>query len=102
MSRINLGNGSWFSPESAECFGELTWWDGRNRISVPTGSQWEHEELYRTRKGVWVLHSWSQWQGSRSTYEIVGDAQAKAWLIAAKEDEAVERYFPGAIAACEV
>ena len=26
-------------------------WDGRNMISVATGTQWEHQMLYRSRKG---------------------------------------------------
>lgn len=102
MTRINLGSGSWFSPERAECFAEDTRWDGSNRISVPTGSQWEHERLYRTRKGVWVLHSWSQWQGSTDSYEVIGDDRARQWLIANDHGDTVERFFAGALADAEV
>lgn len=102
MARINLGNGQWFNPEAAEQFAEDTRWNGNNHISVPTGSQWEHERLYRTSKGRWVLHSWSQWQGSMPRYEIVSDDTAQQWLIDNDHRDNVERLFPGALATAEV
>jgi len=102
MTRINLGSGRWFNTDSAECFCEDTRWDGHNHISVATGSQWEHEELYRTRTGRWILHEWSQWQGSRSSYSEVDDAYAKQWLIDQDHGDDVERFFPGSMAASEI
>lgn len=102
MARINLGGGRWFNPHAAECFTEDTRWNGRNLISVATGSQWEHEELYRTPKGTWILHSWSQWQGSRPLYEVISDTQARTWLIDQDHGDDVERLFPAALAAAEV
>lgn len=102
MARINLGGGRWFNPEAAECFQEKTRWDGRNHISVPTGSQWEHEELYRTRNGTWVLHEWSQWQGSYNSYKTVSEETAKLWLIDNNKGDDAERFFPGALAAAEI
>lgn len=101
-TRINLGNGKWFNPESSESFAEDTRWDGHNHISVPTGSQWDHEELYRTRGGTWILHSWSQWQGSRSSYEVIDAARALRWLIDNNRHEDAERLFPRAVEAAEV
>ena len=44
-----------FSPEKAERFAEDTDWDGSNEISVNTGSQWDHQCLYRTSADKWVL-----------------------------------------------
>lgn len=102
MARINLGHGKWFETSSAECFAEDTRWDGNNHISVATGSQWEHEELYLTRGGAWILHSWSQWQGSRSHYTEISADTARRWLIDQGAHEAVERLFPGALAAAEI
>ena len=102
MARINLGNGRWFDTKKAEQFGEDKRWNGNNHISVATGSQWDHEELYRTESGTWILHSWSQWQGSTATYEIVDAATAQQWLIDNDHGDAVERLFPGALAAAEV
>jgi len=89
MARINLGNGQWFSTKTAVKFDEDTRWDGNNHISRATGSQWEHECLYRTSKGRWVLHTWSQWQGSSESYDLIDEAAAHAWLIAQGESDAV-------------
>ena len=47
------GTGRWFDLDAAKRFDEATIWDGRNRISLATGSQWDHEALYRT--GQWPL-----------------------------------------------
>lgn len=102
MARINLGGGRWFNPKASECFAEDTRWNGNNHISVATGSQWDHEELYRTRGGVWILHSWSQWQGSRPSYEVISDERARVWLIDQGAGSRVDDLFPGALAASEV
>ena len=82
MSRIALDDGKWFDDDKATCYGEDTRWDGSNHISKATGSQWEHEELYHTKGGTWVLHSWSQWQGSVPSYRIIGKEEAARWLSA--------------------
>jgi hypothetical protein len=89
MARIALGNGRWFDPSRAEKWKEDTYWDGNNHISKATGSQWAHEELYRTPKGTWVLHTWSQRQGSTPSYEVIDQAAAHAWLIANGEADSV-------------
>lgn len=61
---------------------EATRWDGNNHISVATGSQWEHETLYRSRKGrYWVEHE-SQWQGSTPHAEWISNHEAVRWLLA--------------------
>ena len=89
MARISLGNGKWFDDDKAKTFHESTTWDGNNHISDVTGSQWEHELLYRTPKGTWVLHAWSQWQGARSSYDTISEARAIEWLIANGHHDAV-------------
>ena len=61
---------------------EDTYWDGRNYISKPTGSQWEHQTLYRSAKGRYYLLHHSQWQGSRSHAEFVPAYEAAAWMLA--------------------
>ena len=99
MDRVNVYDPEtrelvgWFDIESATKFSEDTWFDGSNRISKATGSQFEHEALYRTAGGRWVLNKWSQWQGTHETWEFVSDVEAREWLIAQNEDAAVERYF---------
>lgn len=95
MARIALTDepGRWFETKSAEKFDESSWHDGQNFISRATGSQWDHEALYRTASGVWILNHWSQWQGSRETYEQVDDTTAVAWLIRNKRFDDVPEVF---------
>ena len=101
MTRISVGDGMWFDDDKAETFSEDTYHDGRNFISKATGGQWEHERLYRTAKGKWVLKRWSDWQGSRETYEVTDDATAAAWLIAQGKQKAADKYFPALVAQSE-
>lgn len=98
MARVNIFDEhrqleGWFDDSKAERFEEATRWDGNNHISIATGSQWDHEQLYRTVGGRWVLHRWSQWQGRPETYRFLTDKEAETWLLANEEDEAVERFF---------
>lgn len=86
-SRQPLSDGRWFDPAKATRYDEATRWDGNNHISLATGSQWEHQELYRTAGGRWVLHSWSQWQGSGESYEPIDETAAVAWLVANEHED---------------
>lgn len=83
----------WFDRNKAERFAEATRWDGNNHISIATGSQWDHQELYHTAGGRWVLYFWSQYQGHPCGYRFVGDDRAREWLLLNDHDEAVERFF---------
>ncbi len=58
MKRQAIDGGGWFDREAATKFQESTHWNGSNHISNATGSQWNHEALYCTRRGVYVLTSW--------------------------------------------
>jgi hypothetical protein len=78
--RIALTDGRWFDPSKAKTWDEETRFDGRNRISKATGSQWEHETLYRTTGGTYVLHHWSQWQGGSERYDVISAEDAARWL----------------------
>jgi hypothetical protein len=95
MSRIALtdGSGTWFNDETAVIFREDTNWDGRNHISVPTGSQWEHEWMYYTKGGKWVLNSFSNYIGIRETYEQIDESAAIEWMVENRcfEDEGIEK-----------
>jgi hypothetical protein len=86
MKRQSLGNGKWFDLESAQCWEEDTWFNGSNHISSATGSQWEHEKLYRTKSGKWVLNHWSQYQNSAETWEEIDNETAAKWLVKNNED----------------
>lgn len=83
----------WFDDDTGEAFGEDTRWDGSNHISVNTGSQWDHECLYHTAGGRWVIHAWSQWQGSLDSYRFVDDDDARDWLLLNEHDDDVQRLF---------
>lgn len=82
MSRIALtdGSGRWFSTETAEKFDEETYHNGQNWISKATGSQWEHEAIYRTKGGRFILSHYSNFQGSVETYEEIDNETAAVWF----------------------
>jgi hypothetical protein len=80
-TRQRIDTGGWFDLEAATSFKEATVWNGNNHISVPTGSQWEHQYLYYTKSGNWVLNCWSQYQNSIETYEQIDEDSAIEWLI---------------------
>lgn len=101
MNRQPLDDGGWFDLDTAEHWDEATRHDGRNMISIATGSQWDHEELYRTRKGLWVLHAWSQWQGSTESWQRLSTPIAIEWLIRNKESDAAERHGAAEVEAME-
>jgi hypothetical protein len=86
VKRQSLGDGAWFNVAAATRYKEEAWWNGQNHISKATGSQWDHEALYRTRTGRWVLHTWSQRQSSQESWNLVDDATATRWLIAHGHD----------------
>ncbi len=83
MQRIALtdNTGRWFDAEKALVYQEATRWDGSNHVSLATGSQWDHERLYRTAGGRWILNTWSQWEGTAETYAEISDANAAQWLV---------------------
>ena len=91
MKRISLDNapGKWFDLDRAQRFEEDTWWDGNNMVSKSTGSQFDHESLYRTASGWYVLHTWSQWQGSNETWVRVSDQAAYDWLLKNGYEDAI-------------
>lgn len=88
MARYSMDDGTVVDTKKAtELWEEDTRWDGKNYISVATGSQWDHEQLYRSRKGRYYVTHWSQWQGSTPRAEWVSLHQAATWLLANGCDE---------------
>lgn len=79
----------WFDPARATEYHESTTWDGSNRVSDATGPHTEHEILYRTAGGRWILHRWSAWQGTPETYDYVDEDRAREWLLRCGHDDAV-------------
>jgi hypothetical protein len=96
--RYNEEDGSrvldgYFDADKAEAFKEDAEWNGSNHISVHTRSQHHHQMLYRTAGGRWVLHGWSNWQGSTPSYEFIDDTRAREWLLINHDDAVIEKHF---------
>lgn len=87
MSRVSIfteegqSTGKWFDKDKAQKWKEGTWWDGRNHVSKSTGSQFYHEEIFKTKTGKWVLCSWSNYQGTTETYIEISKEEAAEWFI---------------------
>ena len=82
MSRYRMDDGTVVDTENAtKTWEEATFWDGRNHISKATGTQWDHETLYRSRKGRFYLERTSQYQGSRDSAEWISIRSAVTWLL---------------------
>jgi hypothetical protein len=88
MRRQQLTDDSrWFDREAAVCcVEEGSRWNGNNHISLATGSQWDHEEMWLSRKGLLVIHTWSQYQGSSESWYAVTAEQAAEWLVRNERD----------------
>jgi hypothetical protein len=74
------------TENATQIWQEDTRWDGNNHISVATGSQWNHETLYRSRKGRYYTEHDSQWQGWRRRAEWLSKHEAASWLLANNHD----------------
>ena len=95
MNRVNLTDGSgWFDTDSAECYEERTRREGNHHVSLATGSQWEHEALYRTASGDWILNWWSDWRDCEERYELITESEAMGWLIRMKHADVILKEEP--------
>ncbi|MEU1813125.1 hypothetical protein [Micromonospora aurantiaca (nom. illeg.)] len=92
----------WFDMDAAAVIEEDTTWNGNSHVSVHAASfdqvparhrQFHHERLIRTRKGEWVLHHWSQYQGDEPRYTYVTDHAALTWLSVNNSTAEIEKYF---------
>lgn len=83
-----------FRPDRAEVFHEARDWDGSHNISRATGSQWDHEALYRSASGRWIICSYSNRQDTPTRYRYADLSEVKEWLLVHGHDEALATYFP--------
>ena len=87
MATYRMDDGTVVKTENATAHWNVdTEWDGHNHVSVATGSHWNHETLYRSRKGHYWLEHTSQWQGSRPSAEWISNHVAAQWLLANGHD----------------
>jgi hypothetical protein len=86
MSKYKMSDGTIVDTGNASLFWkEQTRWNGNNHVSLNTNSQWDHQKLYRSRKGRYYLEYWSQWQGSTPHAEWISNEEAARWLILNEE-----------------
>ena len=82
MSTYKMDDGTVVNTDNAtESWKEDKNWDGNNWISVATGSQWDHEKLYRSKKGRYYIESTSNYQGRMDSVRWISNRQAVVWLI---------------------
>lgn len=86
MARYDIEGSIVDTSKASRCWSEDTYFDGRDQISVNTGSEWEHQTLYRSRKGRYYIVSSSAWQGTARTAEWVSPQEATRWLLLNKEE----------------
>jgi hypothetical protein len=84
MAKYKMGDGTVVKTENARAtWKEDTRFDGRNNISVNTGSQWDHQQLYLSRKGrYWLEYR----QGTTPHAEWISAIEAARWLVLNGED----------------
>ena len=75
------GPEAFFDEEKATVFAEDTQWNGHNFVSINTGRPHQHQALLRTASGAYILNTWSSWQGSLPTYQVIEKDEAHAWLM---------------------
>lgn len=82
MKRVSLtdGSGVWFDADKATKFEEERWHNGSNWISKATGTQWHHENMYRTASGKWILNTWSNYQGVAETFTQIDPEEVAKWF----------------------
>jgi hypothetical protein len=82
MTRYRMDDGSIVDTDLArQMWEEVTRWDGNNHISRATGSQWDHQTLYQSRKKRYYTEYTSQWQGSRPHVEWISREEAARWIL---------------------
>jgi hypothetical protein len=79
-NKIAIGGGKFFDEEKAVLLKSEYDFDGRNQICKATGKEFYHARVCVTASGVVLKNCWSNWQGSRETYEEIGIAEAVSWL----------------------
>lgn len=89
MKRTNLTDGTdrWFDADQATEYDEDTYWSGSNLISKSTREQFSHEKLYQTKNELWILHTWSNYQGVPETYIEIDETEAVEFFIRNEYDD---------------
>lgn len=103
LTEDGIKTGQYFDADIAEYFKEEAFWNGHNQISKITGSQWDHETLWLTVSGKWILNRYSQYEGRGETYEIITPEDAAEWLVKNEyKDDMIPEGLKGMIANLEI
>lgn len=85
MRKITLtdNSGRWFDLDAARRWDEATIQaDDGTPISRATGSSWEHETLYLTSNGTFVMHFFTEHNPTLPSFVEWEPRQAVQWLLA--------------------
>jgi len=69
----------------------LDYWDGSNYTCGTTG---RHKGITRLKDKRFVLIYGTQWQGERSSAEIVSDEEALQEVLKSGNNNLLQKYFP--------
>lgn len=91
MAQVILKDGRFFDTqgEGVKRYEESADWDGSNFVSRATACAHNHQYLYRTKTGVWVLNCWSNYANVREVYEEIPEKEAHEWLLKHGHHDAV-------------
>lgn len=93
MARIVIaGENKWFDDKKAEFFQGESYHNGQNWIQKSTKSQFSGENLYLTASKVWVLNTWSTYQGVSPSYSIISKEDAMNWFLKNEMFDEIERF----------
>ena len=94
MNRISLtdNSGRWFDIETAKRWDEaVILADDGTPISRATGNSWEHEVLFLTKNGTFLLFSGSDRNPSLSTFDIIEPEKAVHWLLSNNHHDGIDQ-----------
>lgn len=92
MARYRMMDGTVVDTNKAVAFWEEgRWWNGSIHLSKATGSQWHHQQLYKSRKGRYYLEH-TNYEGRIPHVEWVSPQEACRWLIANEHDPESDRF----------
>ena len=100
---INTGEGYWFDGDKADFYAEKSNFNGSNWISLATGSQWNHEGIFITKSGKFILNTYSDYQGTVDKYVLISKEDAATWFCRQSfTDEEIPDIFKAEVKLLEI
>jgi hypothetical protein len=101
MNRITLADnsGRWFDIDAARRFDEkgMLAEDG-TFVSLASGNSWEHETLYLTTNGTYIMHFFNDHNPSLSQFQLYDEEKGVQWLLRNGYADDVKKHdFPKAV-----